>query len=161
MRAVLCARVAATLLIAISVPAHAQSASQPEIQDSEKLALIHQLLTTTHAVDLAVSTIENSIAAQRTANTRVPAVFWDRFLAETRNRRGEFEAMVVPVYDRHYSSAELRQLIAFYQSPIGQKVIAELPAITQESMDAGRQWGMKVGASIAAQLKSEGVQLGP
>jgi uncharacterized protein len=161
MRVALYAGVAATLLIGIGVPVRAQSASQPQIQDSEKLALIHQLLTTTHAVDLAVSTIENSISAQRTANPRVPAVFWDRFLAETRNRRGEFEAMVVPVYDRHYSSAELRQLIAFYQSPIGQKVIAELPAVTQESMDAGRQWGMKVGTSIAEQLKSEGVQLGP
>jgi hypothetical protein len=40
-------------------------------------------------------------------------------------------------------------------------MIAELPAVTQESMEAGRQWGMKVGASIAGQLKGEGVQLGP
>jgi hypothetical protein len=161
MRAVLCAGVAATLLIGIGVPARAQSASQAPIQDSEKAALIHQLLTMTHSVDLAVATIESSVSAQRNANPRVPAVFWDRFLAETRNHRGEFEAMIVPVYDRHFSSAELRQLISFYQSPIGQKMITELPAVTQESMEAGRQWGMKLGASIASQLRSEGVQIGP
>ena len=41
------------------------------------------------------------------------------------------------VSDRHFSSAELRQLISFYQSPIGQKIITELPAVTQESMEAG------------------------
>ena len=65
------------------------------------------------------------------------------------------------MYDRDFSSAELRQLISFYQSPIGQKMITELPAVTQESMEAGRQWGMKLGASIASQLRSEGVQIGP
>lgn len=161
MRAVLCAGVAATLLIGIGVPARAQGASQSPIQDSEKSALIHQLLTMTHSVDLAISTIESGVSAQRAANPRVPAVFWDRFLVETRNRRGEFEAMIVPVYDRHFSSAELRELISFYQSPVGQKMITELPAVTQESMEAGRQWGMKLGASIASQLKSEGVQIGP
>lgn len=161
MRAILCAGVAATLLIGVGAPAGAQSANQSPIQDSEKSALIHQLLTMTHSVDLAISTIESGVSAQRAANPRVPAVFWDRFLVETRNRRGEFEAMIVPVYDRHFSSAELRQLISFYQSPIGQKMITELPAVTQESMEAGRQWGMKLGASIASQLRSEGVQIGP
>jgi hypothetical protein len=40
-------------------------------------------------------------------------------------------------------------------------MITELPAVTQESMEAGRQWGMKLGASIASQLRSEGVQIGP
>jgi uncharacterized protein len=161
MRAVLCAGVAATLLIGIGVPARAQSASQPQIQDSAKLVLIHQLLTMTHSVDMAISTIESGISGQRAANPRIPAAFWDRFLAETRNRRGEFEALVVPVYDRHFSSDELRQLIAFYQSPIGQKMITESPAVLQESMEAGRQWGMKLGTSIATQLKNEGVQVGP
>ena len=161
MRAALCAGLAATLLMGISVPARGQSASHPQIQDPAKLALIRQLLSMTHSVDMAISPIEASVAGQRAANSRVPAVFWDRFLAETRNRRGEFEALVVPVYDRHFSADELRQLIAFYQSPIGQKMISEQPAVLQESMEAGRQWGRKLGASIAMQLKNEGVPIGP
>ena len=161
MRAVRCAGIAATLLISISAPALSQSASPTQIQDPAKLALIHQLLAMTHSVDIAIATSESSIAGQRAANPRVPAAFWDRFLAETRNRRGEFEDLVVPVYDRHFSSDELRQLIAFYQSPIGQKMITEQPAVLRESMEAGRQWGMKVGASIATQLKNEGVPIGP
>ena len=161
MRAVRCAGIAATLLISIGAPAHGQSASRTQTQDPAKLALIHQLLAMTHSVDIAIATIESSIAGQRAANPRVPAAFWDRFLAETRNRRGEFEDLVVPVYDRHFSADELRQLIAFYQSPIGQKMITEQPAVLQESMEAGRQWGMKVGATIAVQLKNEGVPMGP
>jgi hypothetical protein len=161
MRAVLCAAVAATLLLGVTVPVQGQSTSQPQAHDSAKVVLIHQLLTTTHAVDLAMSAIEASVLAQRAANPRIPAVFWDRFLTEARNRRGEFEDMVVDVYERHFSSEEIRQLTSFYGTPIGQKMISELPAVMQESTQAGRQWGARIGASIASQLQSEGVQFPP
>jgi len=125
------------------------------------VVLIHQLLTMTHAVDLGISAIETAISAQRAANPRLPAVFLDRFLAEVRNRRGDFEDMIVNVYDHHFSSDELRQLILFYQTPVGQKMIAESPAILQESMQAGRQWGLRLGTSIAKQLESDSTQSTP
>ena len=155
MRAVLCAVLAATLSLGASAPARAQA------PDSTKLALIHQVLAMTHGIDLAVSAIETTVPAQRAANPRIPAVFWDRFLVEVRNRRPEFESLMVDVYDHHFSTDELRQLIAFYQSPIGQKMISESPAVMQESMQAGRQWGGRIGQMVATQLQSEGVQVGP
>lgn len=161
MRAVLCAGVAATLILGVTLSAQGQSSSQPQAHDSAKVVLIHQLLTSTHAVDLAISTIESSVPAQRAANPRIPAVFWDRFLAESRNRRGELEDLIVSVYEHHFSSEELRQLISFYQTPVGQKMISETPSIMQESMQAGRQWGGHLGASIASQLESEGTHLSP
>ena len=161
MRAVLCAAVAATLLIGAIVPARAQDASLPVTHDSAKVMLIHQVLTMTHSVDLAISAMENSVAAQRKANPRIPAVFWDRFLSEVRSRRVEFEGIVVDVYERHFTSDELRQLIAFYQTPIGQKMITELPAVMQESTQAGGKWGARLGASVASQLESEGVRFTP
>jgi hypothetical protein len=161
MRAVLCAGVAATLLLGVTLSAQGQDTSQPQAHDSIKVALIHQLLTTTHSVDLAISAIESGASAQRAANPRIPAVFWDRFLAEARNRRGELEDMIVDVYERHFSADELRQLISFYQTPVGQKMISELPAVFQESSQAGRQWGGRLGASIATQLESEGIRFTP
>jgi hypothetical protein len=161
MRAVLCAGVAATLLLGVTVPVQGQDTSQPQAHDSAKVVLIHQLLTMTNAIDVAISAIETGVSAQRTANPRVPAVFWDRLLAEARNRRGEFEDIVVNVYERHFSSEELGQLISFYQTPIGQKMISESPAVMQESAQAGRQWGGRLGASIASQLESEGIRSTP
>ena len=160
MRAVLCAAFAAILLLGATVPAAGQDASgQPH--DSAKVVLIHRLLTMTHTADLAIAAMEASVPAQRKANPRIPAVFWDRFLAEARNRRGEFEEIVVGVYEHHFSSDELRQLISFYQTPIGQKMISEFPAVMQESTQAGAQWGAHLGASIASQLESEGVRFTP
>ena len=161
MRIFPCAGVAAALLFGVTSLAQGQGQNPPQAHDSTKVALIHQLLTVTRSVDLAISTMEASIPAQRAANPRIPAVFWDRFLAGARTRRGDLEGLLTDVYERHFSSDELRQLIAFYQTPIGQKLTAELPAVTQESMQAGREWGRRLGAEIGAQLESEGAMTGP
>lgn len=160
MRAIVCAAVGAALLCGVTVSVGGQATNEPSA-DSTKILLIHQLLTTTHAVDLAIAAIDASVPAQRAANPRIPGAFWDRFLAEVHKRRGELEDMVVVVYEHHFSSDELREVIAFYQTPVGQKMVSEMPAVMQESMQAGREWGGRLGASIAAQLQSEGVQMRP
>jgi hypothetical protein len=41
---------------------------------------------------------------------------------------------MVPVYQRHLTKSDSDELIAFYSSPVGQKVLRELPAITSEAM---------------------------
>jgi hypothetical protein len=148
------------LVLATAASARAQDVVPPA-RDSAKTALIHELLVMTHAVDQALSTMEAALPAQRAANPRIPAVFWDHFLTQARARRGDLEAMIAGAYDRHLSSDELRQLIAFYRTAVGQKVLAELPAIMQESMQAGQEWGQRLGASVAAQLAGEGIRITP
>jgi hypothetical protein len=148
------------LILSISAVARAQTAAGTGA-DSRKRALIHELLRLTRAVDLAVTSMEAAVPAQKAANPRIPAVFWERFLAQARTRRSELETMIVAVYDRHLSSDELRQIITFYRTPVGQKLIAELSSIAQESMQAGQTWGEQIGASVAAQLAKEGTPLRP
>lgn len=41
---------------------------------------------------------------------------------------------MVPVYQKHFTKGDIDQLVAFYSSPTGQKLLKELPAITGESM---------------------------
>jgi hypothetical protein len=41
--------------------------------------------------------------------------------------------LYMPLYAEHYSETELRELTAFWQSPIGKKTIAAMPALTQGS----------------------------
>jgi len=41
-----------------------------------------------------------------------------------------------PVYAKHLTKGDVDALIAFYSSPVGQKMLAEQPAITQEAMQA-------------------------
>jgi hypothetical protein len=41
---------------------------------------------------------------------------------------------MVPVYQSHLSESDLSEIVAFYSSPVGQKVIREMPAMTAEGM---------------------------
>jgi hypothetical protein len=41
-----------------------------------------------------------------------------------------------PIYARHFSAAELRELAAFYRTPLGKKTLRSLPAITGEIMQS-------------------------
>jgi uncharacterized protein len=127
------------------------------VRDSAKARLLHDLLTRTAAVELGLQSMEAMVAAQRSSNPSVPPVFWDRFLATARARRQDLEALILEVYDRHFTSAEVGQLLEFYSTPFGQKLLSVQPAIARESLEAGQVWGQKLGEDVAAELLSKGV----
>lgn len=41
---------------------------------------------------------------------------------------------MVPVYQKHFTHGDLEQLTAFYATPVGQKILREMPAISAEAM---------------------------
>ena len=43
---------------------------------------------------------------------------------------------MVPVYQKHLTKGDIDQLVAFYSTPTGQKILRELPAITAEALQA-------------------------
>jgi hypothetical protein len=43
------------------------------------------------------------------------------------------EAMI-PAYQNHFTRGDIAAMNAFYASPVGQKVLQELPGVTQEGM---------------------------
>ena len=48
----------------------------------------------------------------------------------------EMLANIVPVYQKHFAKGDLAALLAFYDTPTGQRLLKEIPAVTQESMQA-------------------------
>lgn len=48
----------------------------------------------------------------------------------------EMLADMIPIYQRHFTKSEIDALTAFYSSPVGQKFLHEMPAVTAESMRA-------------------------
>jgi uncharacterized protein len=43
---------------------------------------------------------------------------------------------MIPVYQKHFTKSEIDALTAFYSSPVGQKFLHEMPAVTAETMRA-------------------------
>ena len=48
----------------------------------------------------------------------------------------EMMQAMAPAYQKHFTKGDMDSLVAFYSSPIGQKVLRELPAITSEAMQS-------------------------
>jgi hypothetical protein len=46
----------------------------------------------------------------------------------------EMMQAMVPAYQKHFTKGDIDNLVAFYSTPTGEKVLRELPAIMSESM---------------------------
>jgi uncharacterized protein len=86
-------------------------------------------------------------------NRRVGQEFWDAFRTEIDTE--ELVRRIIPVYDKHFTQDEIRQLIAFYQTPIGAKFVAELPSLTQESMQIGMEWGQEIATKAVKKIQAQ------
>ena len=61
---------------------------------------------------------------------------------------------IIPIYHRHLLHSEIRELIAFYDSPIGRKTISVMPQVVGESMQAGQRWGLALGPELQRRIRS-------
>lgn len=68
----------------------------------------------------------------------------------------ELTTMLVPVYIKHMTQADLEEIISFYQTPVGKKFAQKTPLIMQESIAIGQQWGMKIGKDFEKKMKEKG-----
>lgn len=72
---------------------------------------------------------------------------------------------IVPIYHRHFTHDEIRQLIAFYRTDVGQKTLRALPRIIEESGTLGQQWGEILGMELIQrvdlELSAQGLHLDP
>jgi hypothetical protein len=73
-------------------------------------------------------------AALRQSGTKLPADFATRFSAEFSGILSYQETidMQAGVLAKHYTDAEIEKLLAFYKTPLGQKVIRTMPEVSQD-----------------------------
>lgn len=125
------------------------AAQRPE---TPKERAIRRLLVLTGASQLGKQVMTQMVTTMKGVLPQVPDSFWERFMREVRPE--ELTDLIIPIYDRHFSYDDIRQLIAFYESPIGRKFVGQLPQLTQESMTAGQAWGRQLGLRITQELQN-------
>lgn len=70
-------------------------------------------------------------------------------------KRPELNQIIYEVWARRFSEEELKEIAAFYNSPVGQK-FSELGAeLTALSIGAGRQWSDKISAEMVSIVREE------
>jgi uncharacterized protein len=67
---------------------------------------------------------------------------------------------LVAVYDKHYSADEIKGLLQFYGSPLGQKVAAEAPHIAREIQETTRAASAKAVKEALAEARQQDPETG-
>ncbi|PZR41623.1 MAG: DUF2059 domain-containing protein [Azospira oryzae] len=112
--------------------------------------------------------VSGSMAAFKSATTTMMSQFKSMYSSVPNDVWSELEkelsttslddlvSLLAPVYSKHLSENDLKEVIKFYDSPVGKKLSLETPAIMQESMTVGQTWGMKIGEKVQAKMKEKG-----
>ena len=84
----------------------------------------------------------------------VPAAYWQNFIDASGTE--QLMKQMVPIYQRHFTAADVAGLLKFYKSPLGQKVITQMPLTMAEGMRVGQQWGRQRGQAMIKELQQKG-----
>jgi uncharacterized protein len=149
------------------LPAGAQQAGQPTIPGLKPasptaLAAAKEILAMKNAAAMYQAAVPNIV--QQTKDTLVQAnlnyqkdlnevaVVVAQSLAGREKEIGEGMALV---YANEFTEQELTALVAFYKSPLGQKLLINEPRAIQMSMSYMNQWAQQFASIVNGEFRSE------
>jgi uncharacterized protein len=136
-------------LLCVSIAVSVSAQNSPE-----KAKDIRKVMEISGAGVNGVQVMETMVGQFKQALPDVPDEFWKEAMKEV--SADALIDLIVPIYDKHFTHAEIKQLIAFYETPVGKKLSTTLPLITQEAMAAGQKWGEEIGQSVVEKLRKKG-----
>lgn len=142
---------AALLTAALPMSARAQSKVDPVA-----LAKAKELLQVSNLVamrDQMVGLVEAQIAAlvldaNPDAEDKVDRAIADVIRPALKRRMPEYLDLAAGVYAEHFTRAELEQLVSFYKSPLGRKLMREQDALIPAMTQMSKQWINRVGNEV-------------
>ena len=132
--------------IAIAV----QSIETATVSKSDDIQKLMELMGTKAMGQQMMQTMGESLNA---VGSPVAEDFFKDFMSEV--NFAELIELTIPIYDKHFSHDDIKQMIAFYQSPIGKKMRQKQPVIMKESMAIGIAWSQKVSEKLLRKMREE------
>lgn len=153
--AIIATAVVMTLLLAFSAEAVEQRSKDDALRD-----LMILIKADTLASQIFQQTVPTIIPALQERFPDLPErgyrIFEEELFKAFEEGKAELLTFVTQVYAARFTQAEIEDLTKFYRTPTGQKILAELPAISQEAAAFGQQWGVRLG-KVAGQRWGERV----
>jgi len=144
------------------------SAAQAKPIDPVKDADIRSLMELVGARDQVQDAVSNSSEQYRekllatVPNNDKGQAFVTSFI-ESYQKKFDVDQLteqIVALYDKHYTDDEIKTMLQFYGSPVGQKVAAEMPKIACEIQAASRTTGAKAAKDALQALKAQNPEIG-
>jgi uncharacterized protein len=142
--------------LAFTRPAAAQT------PDTDAVAAARELIGVMHAADqfktmlpLIVQQLKPAVTQANPAAARDFDAVAAKMVESMVARSGDFADAMAAVYARHFTASELREITTFLRGPAGQKYVAEMPAIAQESMATGQKLGREIASDARDRIIEE------
>lgn len=128
----------------LPVPASAEGNSAVPQDKQAKYKAIEELLYVMKADSLMERTIDqmSKVIVSGYSDPNENKEFMDEFKSKFNTK--EVLQLVSSIYDKYYTYDDIEQLIKFYKSPIGQKMLSVTPDIASESMKVGMEYAKKI-----------------
>jgi uncharacterized protein len=153
----------ALALAMTALPAAAQqAAAPPKAASPAAIAAAKEILAMKNASAMYQNAVPNIV--QQTKDTLLQtnlnyqkdlnevAVIVAKNLAGREKEIGEGMAQI---YANEFTEQELKDLVIFYKSPLGQKVLANEPRAIQSSMAYMNQWAQQFGEIVNGEFRAE------
>lgn len=161
------ALIAALMALSLTFPGRAEAQVQP---DPEAMAAATELITALRVPDqfkLALPEILQSlrpaVSQGRPETERDFDAVSSVVLDAMKIRVDVLVGQVAAIYARNFTVSEMRQLVAFYRTPAGQKFLDKGPDVTQEtatiSQNIGRTIAGKMHGLIIEEMRKRGQKL--
>jgi hypothetical protein len=105
-----------------------------------------------HGADQFRENLQASVPASDRGQQFVNAFIQDY---KTKFNAEDATAQLVAIYDRHFTQDDIKGLLQFYGSPLGQKFAAEMPKINGEMQVANRAFSTRIAKEVLKDLRKE------
>ena len=130
------------------------AASADDEGDARKRALALRVMEVTGATAQGDQVAAGLLAQMRPGYPSVPDEVWSEL--QSTFALSEIIALSIPIYMRNFDEQELSELVAFYESPLGRKVIQRMPVVMQESTVAFNRWNLAKYGEVMQKLQDKG-----
>ncbi len=147
-----------------SVPATAQQQAAPPLKQASPAAIAaaKEILTLKNANAMYANAVPNIV--QQTKDTLLQSnLNYQKDLNEVAEivaknmagREKEIGDGMAQIYANEFTEQELKDLVTFYKSPLGQKLLANEPRAIQFSMSYMNQWAQRFAEAVNAEFRAE------
>jgi hypothetical protein len=145
-----------------AVPAGAQQA--PPLKDASPAAIAaaKEILAMKHASAMYAAAVPNIVEQTKEAlvqsNLNYQKDLGEVAVIVAKNLNGretEIGDGMAKIYANQFTEQELKDLVTFYKSPLGQKLLTTEPAAIQLSMSYMKQWAQNFAEIVNSQFRAE------
>jgi hypothetical protein len=153
-----------TLLVFLILSAPGTGAAMDQAKHDDIKLLVKELHELDDALKGFDASLKRSIDGFRKQKPNIPDTVWDAAIEDARQEfvalLPDLEEPIIAIYDANYTADEIKQLLAFYRSPIGQKVIAQSSQIEEQTTAVAKVLGERLRPRISERIRQRAKEKG-